>query len=179
MIVGLILSVTAYCEDTHHHEHHDTGGIELGFSFGYVYFDENGEAHGDNGLHEEEGHPEGEDDSDEGLALHVHVGKRLGEEGLLAHVSLGIGAEVILADHEHYALMAFASVYPWRGLVLSVGPGVEWAEHEGEWASEYSTHLEAAYVFEMGEWHLGPMVDFSKTDDGEHYTVGLHVGIHL
>ena len=52
-------------------------------------------------------------------------------------------------------------------------------EHEGEWESKYSTHLEATYVFNVGAWHLGPVVDYSWTDHGEHFTTGIHFGVHL
>ncbi|OVE75850.1 hypothetical protein BVX97_03320 [bacterium E08(2017)] len=152
------------------------GDIEIGFSIGYVNLDEDQEDHEEA---EGEDHEEEHDTSDDGIGIHVHVGKRLGTEGILSHISLGVAAETIVAEHEHYALMAFASVYPWRGLVLSVGPGVEWAEHEGEMESAYSTHLEAAYVFDVGSWHIGPVLDFSKTNDSEHFTAGIHFGIHL
>jgi len=75
--------------------------------------------------------------------------------------------------------MAFTSIHPWKGLVLSVGPSVEWAKHDGEWESNYATHMEAAYVFDIEEIHLGPVIGYSASDHGKHYSVGLHIGYHL
>ena len=162
-LIGYILAVPAHCEDDHAgHTHaghaHDTSGIEMGLSAGYV-------------------HLKGE--SEDAPGLHVHLSKRLGQDGVFEHLSLGIGGEAIFADHEHYALMLPLSVYPWRGLVFSFAPSIVWAEHEGEWESEYATHLEAAYVFEIGDYDMGPVIGYSKTSDEEHYMIGVHIGLHL
>ena len=86
---------------------------------------------------------------------------------------------MIFSEEEHYGLMAFTSIHPWKGLVLSVGPSVEWAKHDGEWESNYATHMEAAYVFDVGEIHLGPVVGYSTSSHGKHYSAGLHLGYHL
>ncbi|MBL7114123.1 MAG: hypothetical protein ISS35_00015 [Kiritimatiellae bacterium] len=179
ILAGLIVPASTLAEDNHACHSCAAGEIEFGFSVGYVRLDEDREHHEETEHDDHDEHYGEHETTDDGIALHVHVGKRLGEDGILAHLSLGIAGEVIFADHEHYALMGFASIYPWRGLVLSVGPGIEWAEHEGEWESEFSTHLETAYVFDVGAWHIGPVVDYSKTDHGEHFTAGIHFGVHL
>jgi len=152
---------SAFSEESHgSHEHHshDTRGMEMGFSAGYFHLDaENENAPG----------------------MHVHLSKRLHEEGLMKHFALGVGGEVIFADHEHYAVLLPLFVYPWRGLVLSVAPSMIIAEHEEDWESEYATHLEAAYVFEIGKIDAGPVVGYSRSSDDKHYMVGLHVGVHF
>jgi len=132
--------------------------LELGLSAGLVHLDgENEDAPG----------------------LHVHLSKRLGQEGMVQYLSLGVGGEAIFADHDHYTLMLPFSAYPWRGLVLSVAPGIKWAEHDGEWESEYATHLEAGYALELGEYDIGPIVGFSSSSEEEHYMAGIHFGIHF
>ncbi len=175
----LMVSEAAFAADGHACHACAADGIELGFSLGYVHLDEDQEHDEESELDDNGEHDEEHETSDDGVALHVHLGKRMGEQGLLSHLSLGVAGEVIFAEHEHYALMGFASISPWRGLLLSVGPGVEWAEHEGEWKSEYSTHLEMGYVFDIGEWHIGPVAGYSKTNRGEHFSAGIHLGIHL
>ncbi len=150
-------------ENDHGHDHghaHGEGdaGYEIGFSIGSVHLVE--------------------EDQDE-LGLHVHISKRLGHEGLWGQLSLGVGAEFILGDHEHQALMLPLSYAPWRGLILGIAPSIEWAEHEGERESAYATHAEVAYVFEIGKYDIGPVVDYSKTSDEEHYMIGIHFGFHL
>jgi hypothetical protein len=142
----------------HHHHGHDLSGPELGVSVGYVHLEE-----------EDENVP----------GVHAHLLHRLGDDGLRRHFAIGAGAEYLFSDEEHYALMFSLAAYPWRGLVLSVSPGVQWAEHEGDTEAEYSTHLEAAYVFPFGDYDIGPVIDYSWTKDEKHYMIGLHIGIHL
>lgn len=175
ILLGLIVPSAVLAADEHACHACAAGDLEFGFSVGYVRLDENRDRHEDIEHDDHASH----ETTDDGVGIHVHVGKRLGKHGLLKHLSLGVAGEVIFAEHEHYALMGLVSVYPWRGLVLSAGPGIEWAEHEGEWESEYSTHVEAVYVFDVGEWHVGPFVDYSWGDHGEHFTTGIHFGIHL
>lgn len=168
VILGLCAGSTAnlaLAENPHDHTHHghahhghDLAGPELGLSIGYVHLEEEGE---------------------DAVGVHAHVLQRLGEDGLLHHLAVGAGVEYIFSDEEHYALMLSFAAYPWRGLVLSVSPGVQWAEHEGDTEAEYATHLEAAYVFPFGEFDIGPVIDYSWTQDEEHYMLGLHFGLHL
>lgn len=147
-------------EETHDHVHHDheVSGPELGVSTGYVRLAE---------------------EREDALGLHAHLLYRLGDDGLRKHFAIGIGAEYLFAEEQHYALLFSLAAHPWRGLILSVSPGVQWAEHEGDTESAYSTHLEVAYVVPLGGYHLGPVIDYSWTKDEAHYMIGLHLGIHL
>jgi hypothetical protein len=148
----------AFCDDAHHHDHaHDISGLELGASAGYV------ELQGGDGA----------------ISLHLHAMKRLGDEGLSQSVAIGPGTEFIFGDHEHYTVMLSLTVYPWRGLTLTVAPGIEWATHEGEWESRYATHVEAGYVFEVGKYDVGPTIGYSASGDEDHYSIGVHAGLHL
>ena len=157
----LVLIAMPTLSETHHDNHshhgHDTSGFELGMSLGQV------------DLGEEEG---------AGPGLHVHLGKRLGHHGLADMVSIGVGGEWIFTEEKHYSLMLSITVYPWKGLAFSVAPGFLWAEHDGEMEREYSTHLEAAYLFELGQFDLGPVVGYSKTADEDHTMIGVHLGWH-
>jgi hypothetical protein len=144
--------------DGYQHHGHDTSGIEMGFSAGYYHLDQ---------------------ENDDAPGLHIHLSKRLQHEGLLKHVALGVGGEVIFADEAHYAVMLPLFVYPWKGLALSVAPSVVCANHEDDWETQYATHLEAAYVFETGEYDIGPVVGYSISNEDKHYMLGLHVGVHF
>jgi hypothetical protein len=53
------------------------------------------------------------------------------------------------------------------------------ANHEDDWETQYATHLEAAYVFETGEYDIGPVVGYSISNEDKHYMLGLHVGVHF
>lgn len=147
-------------EEGHDHDHHghDVSGPELGMSVGYVHLDEEGE---------------------DVLGVHAHLLQRLGDTGFRRYFAFGVGGEYLFSDEAHYALMISLAAYPWRGLALSISPGVQWAEHDGKTEAEYSTHLEAAYTIPVGAYDLGPVIDYSWTGDEDHVLVGLHVGLHF
>jgi hypothetical protein len=159
--IGLVgLSSAALSEEEHHHDAHEGHEWELGISVGYANLKTEGE---------------------EGGNLHLHLLKRLGDEGLKKYFSAGFGAEVIRTDETHYGAMVTLAYHPVEDLVLAVSPGFEWAKHDGSsWEREYATHLEAAYSFDVSEnYHIGPVIGYSKTSEAEHYTVGIHIGIPL
>ncbi len=118
----------------------------------------------------------------EGMNLHFHLMHGLGdEEGLAQYFSIGLGAETIITDEEHYGLMLTVAFTPIESLTLAVAPGFEWAKHDGvDWERAYATHFEIAYSFEIAKgYHIGPSLDYSKTDETEHYAIGIHLGISL
>lgn len=136
------------------HDHHDHS-IEMGVSVAYVYLD-------------------AEDASAPGL--HLHLMRRLGGDGFLRHVGIGVGLEGIFADHTHYGVMLSIAIFPWRTLVVTLSPGLAFADHDGEWETEYVSHIEASYGFMVGEYEVGPVVGFADSPGDEHYMVGIHVG---
>ncbi len=176
VLLACLPAATALCGEHEDHDHnyhsHDVSGYELGLSAGLVHLEE---------------------EDENAASLHMHFGKRLGDEGFREHLSLGLGGEVIFAEHQHFAGMLQLSVLPWKGLVLSAAPGILWAEHEGqhedegeheggeesEWETDYTTHLEAAYVLEFGEYDVGPVVGYSWTAEETHFMVGVHFGMHF
>ncbi len=157
----ILCGKTALASEHIDHEapHIDNGesSFELGLSAGYAY------------LKAEEDAP----------LLHVHLMRRLSGEGIQKYFSLGLGAETIFTDEKHYGVMVTMAVHPTENIIFSVSPGVAWEEHEGETKSSYATHIEATYVFETPHYHIGPVVGYSKTEDDEHYTIGVHIGIPL
>jgi hypothetical protein len=160
-----ILSTAALSEEEHHeaHEsHHEMHEWELGISVGYANLTT---------------------ENEEGTNLHLHLLKRLEGDGFEKYFSAGFGAEMIVTtdNEKHYGAMVTLAYHPVEDLVLAISPGFEWAKHEGHsWERAYATHFEAAYVFDVYEnYHIGPVIGYSKTSDAEHYTVGIHIGIPL
>jgi opacity protein-like surface antigen len=158
----LLLSSSGFSNEAEHenHDSHEMHEWELGISTGYANLKTEGK---------------------EGKNLHLHLLKRLGDDGLGRYFSVGFGAEVIVTDEKHYGAMFTLAYHPAEDFVLSVSPGFEWSKHEGDsWKRIYATHLEASYSFDISEnYHIGPVIGYSKTDDAEHYTVGIHIGIPL
>lgn len=163
LIVALCVACaanSARSEETHDHMHHshEVSGLDLGVSAGYVRL---------------------VDERENAMGVHVHLLHWLGGDGLRKHFAIGAGAEYLFAEEQHYALLFSLAAQPWRDLILAVSPGVQWAGHEGDTESAFSMHLEVAYVVPMGQYHLGPVIDYSWTRDEAHYMIGLHLGIHL
>ncbi|MCF6210717.1 MAG: hypothetical protein L3K24_08635 [Gammaproteobacteria bacterium] len=152
------INTLAFAKEKHTEEHsgHELNEMEVGLSIGYAYLQEEKES---------------------GLNLHLHVMKRLSGEGFQRYLSIGWGVETIISKEKHFGTMVSLAVHPWRNLVLSISPGIEWAEHDGKWGSKYASHIEAVYTFEGLGFHYGPVVGYSRTSEEQHYTVGVHFGI--
>ncbi len=151
-------SINALASSPEKHDGHESSDVEVGLSIGYTYLKE---------------------EKEEGATLHLHVMKKLTDEGFGQYFSYGVGVETIILKESHYGAMVTLAVNPWRDLILSVSPGIEWVKHEGEWESGYATHFEVTYLFEGPRFHYGPVLGYAKTQDAQHYTAGIHFGIPL
>jgi hypothetical protein len=116
--------------------------------------------------------PEGES----ALGTHLHFIRRFRGEGIGRFLGLGVGFETIFADHMHYNVMGTVTIYPYKNLSVAISPGLLIVEHENEYETRYSTHLEVAYGFEVGQFHVGPVVGYARSGEDEHYFVGIHIG---
>ncbi len=75
--------------------------------------------------------------------------------------------------------MLSIAVHPTDQIVFSFSQGIEWANHEGDWESSPTSHIEASYLIEGKTFHYGPVIGYSKASDKQHYTIGVHFGIPL
>ncbi|UCG58128.1 MAG: hypothetical protein JSU70_01215 [Phycisphaerales bacterium] len=163
LIVSFIVlfhTSTGCCEPMEReHEHAEHGGhdrvYELGVSTGFVRME-----------------PEGQS----AVGTHLHLIRRFQGEDIRRFFGLGIGFETVFADHTHYNVMGTIAVYPYKNLSIGISPGVLIVEHDNECELCYSTHVEVAYVFEIGQFHVGPVAGYAKSGDDEHYFVGIHLG---
>ena len=158
-LVGLLHTSIAYCEPLEHeHEYGEHGRhshiYELGLSTGFVRME-----------------PEGES----ALGTHLHFIRRFRGEGIERFLGLGVGFEAIFADHMHYNLMGTIAIYPYKNLFIGISPGMLIVEHHDECEMCYSTHVEVAYGFDVGQFHVGPVVGYAKSGDDEHYMIGIHL----
>ncbi len=154
IVIVLASGLCAQGAPAHDHAHHDHA-FEIGLSTGYTYLD-----------NENESAP----------GVHLHLMRRLSGEGFQRYFGVGLGLETIFAAHQHHAVMGSVAVYPWRSLVLTVSPGVVFADHDGQWEDEFAIHIEASYGFTWGEFEIGPVIGFSQADDDRHYMAGIHIG---
>ena len=172
IFVLLLLPIECRSEDldTHHHYNHHSDSFEFGFSLEYTYLDEESEEHDDGENHESH------DGSESVMGLHAHVIRGLPGEGIQKYFGIGLGGEVLFTEDPHYGLMGSLAIYPWHEWVIMVSPGVEFAKHESSYESEFAMHYELSYGFEVGDYHIGPVVGFAHTQDAEHYSAGIHFG---
>ena len=138
-----------------HRDDHDDRDITIGLSAGYIRLEGEG-----------------------GLGGHIDILHRLSHEGFGKHIAAGLSVGAIV-NHDHYTVMAPFAAHPWRGLELSVAPGLEWERHDTEWERRYTTHLSAAYVVDRGPIEIGPALELSHSSEGRHLGINLHCSFHL
>lgn len=108
------------------------------------------------------------------VGFHFHYIRGLGESN---RFGMGLGYETIVDEHKHNT---FSIVIQYRivaGLSVAYAPGIMIREEGDETLYQLAHHFEAAYEFEIGSFHIGPMVEVGIEEIGEHYMVGVHFGI--
>ncbi|PKP39364.1 MAG: hypothetical protein CVT98_02060, partial [Bacteroidetes bacterium HGW-Bacteroidetes-15] len=128
---GLVVSPQ---EDHHHHDHHHNSSWELGVAAGGVYL-----------VNEQE----------YAMGLHLHLLKRIPK---LERLSLGLGFETVFDEHTHFNTAIVAKYDVWKGLSFVLSPGLLFLKHESAWETDFSTHFEMLYEFQLGKVHLGPVI---------------------
>ena len=135
----------------HDHEHHHHHKNEIGIATAPVYF-----------LKEETF----------SFGLHLHYLRAIGQSGF----GLGVGYERIFDEHGHNTFGLMVSYRPADKLTLILSPGVTIEDAEPDHRS-FALHMEAAYEFAMGDFHLGPLIELAYDPEDIHLSLGLHIGI--
>ena len=160
IIAGLIISTFTLAqehehhhEDDHDHQHDHRHVHEIGASAGPVYFFNAGEF---------------------SFATHLHYVYNFPQ----SRFGLGFGYERIFDEHKHnFAGVEFnyRVIHP---LTLSISPGIVWeGTEEGE--AGFGLHGEAVYEFELGAFHVGPMIELAWHPEDWHISSGIHIGLGL
>lgn len=138
-------------DEEHEQEHHHVH--EIGVSVAPVYFTKAGEL---------------------SMATHLHYTYNFPQTGF----GLGIGYERIFDDHKHNFVgveLSYRIVHP---LSLSLSPGVAFeGDHPDE--KEFALHFETVYEFEVGTFHIGPVLELAYHPEDFHVSLGVHVGLGL
>ena len=135
-----------------HNHHHGHGRWELGVALGGVYL-----------LNEDEF----------ALGMHFHVLRRL--DGL-QRLNIGLGFETVFDEHTHFNSSIVFKYDIWKGLSGLVSPGVLLLKHDNSWERHFSTHFEILYEFQVGHFHIGPVLEYSYAKNDNHVMLGLHLG---
>jgi hypothetical protein len=172
LVFGSLLTVTAHAKDHEHpgdseashtamdHGGHDhvqdepvghAHGFEIGIAPGLVYVP---------------------NESEITAGLHLHLVGALGE----SRWGLGGGVERLFDEHGHTtvsAVVQFRIMDPWS---VILGPGVTFRDADPS-AVEPSLHVETAYEFTFGHFHVGPALEVAIDPDATHLTLGAHLGV--
>ncbi len=151
--VFIFMSVSIAAQDHEHdHQHNHHYDYEFGISNGVVYnFTEKHLAYG----------------------AHVHFIKSIGQSHKFG---IGLGYERIFDHHQHNAFNVIFHYRPLEPLSLNFAPGVSWLSTEKK-SAKPAMHLEGLYEFELGRFHIGPIIGIGFNTEDLHTSVGLHLAI--
>lgn len=88
---------------------------------------------------------------------------------------IGLGFERIFDDHNHTTLGVVGSYRPIENLSFNIAPGFT-IEQNSFSNINYAIHLETAYEFEIGDFHIGPAFEYAIEPFDSHISIGLHFG---
>jgi len=104
------------------------------------------------------------------LSAHLHYTRTIAD----SKFALGLSFERIFLAPEH-TTMGFVMMYrPIENLNLALSPGVTF--EDGDPTAFFNLHVEIAYTFEIGRFHIGPAVEFSYDPNDYHLGLGAHIG---
>ena len=106
--------------------------------------------------------------------IHIHYIRGIGDH---KRFGVGVGLETIVDEHKHYTLSGVLHYRIYKGLIFSLAPGLLLLKEEDKYLLQFAQHFELAYELEIGEFHLGPVVELGLESYGAHFMAGLHFGI--
>jgi hypothetical protein len=148
----LLVSVNGKAQEIHDHEHehnHDDHKTELGIANSLVYFT-------------------GEQELSYGL--HVHLVRNIGH----SKFSAGLGYERIFDEHKHNTVGIVGMYSPIERLYIALSPGIAF---EGTHTAEknFAIHFETTYEFQVGNIHMGPLLELAHDSEDYHISLGVHI----
>ncbi|MBL4578624.1 MAG: hypothetical protein JKX74_09135 [Flavobacteriales bacterium] len=106
--------------------------------------------------------------------FHFHYIRGIGSTN---RFGIGIALETIIDEHKHYTASVVFQYRIYKGLILGYAPGLLMRKEDSENIFQLAHHIETAYEFELGEFHIGPMAELGVEVIGVHYMFGIHVGM--
>ena len=91
-------------------------------------------------------------------------------------IGLGLGYEAIFDDHKHRSFSAILEYRASKHFILNFAPGVAWLANEIS-SARPAIHLEGIYAFELGIFHVGPMIGVASNFEDYHTSLSLHIAV--
>ncbi len=139
---------TLVCQEVSH-DHHEHNSNEVGIGNSIVYFVEGKEL---------------------AYGMHLHYIYYIPH----TKFGLGIGYERIFDEHKHNSFGIIGTYSPVNRYYLSISPGITFEDNSSE--MKFTMHFESTYEFEIGNFHLGPVVSFAFDPEDYHFGLGIHLG---
>jgi hypothetical protein len=103
-------------------------------------------------------------------AMHIHYIYNIPKTKL----GIGLSFERIFLAPKHSTFGLVVSYRPVEKLSFSVSPGLTFEDTNP--TSLFALHIETAYEFEFGRYHVGPAFEFASDPNDYHLSLGLHLG---
>ena len=60
------------------------------------------------------------------------------------------------------------------GWSINIAPGI--TSEGDESVTNFALHIESTYEFEVGNFHIGPVLEWAYDPEDVHISLGLHIG---
>jgi hypothetical protein len=87
--------------------------------------------------------------------------------------AVGLGYERIFDEHKHQTIRIVGSYRIAEPLSINLSPGITF---EGGEELHFAFHIETTYEFELGNYHIGPAIEFAYDTEDYHISAGIHIG---
>ena len=104
------------------------------------------------------------------FAMHIHYTRNIAE----TKFGIGISFERIFLAPKHSTFGFVLAYRPIEKLSFTLSPGITFEEDNP--VSLFALHLEIAYGFELGRFHIGPAFEFAYDPNDYHLSLGIHLG---
>jgi hypothetical protein len=103
-------------------------------------------------------------------AMHIHYTHNIPK----TKFGLGISFERIFLAPKHSTFGLVLAYKPIEKLSFTLTPGVTYEDENP--IALFALHIETAYEFELGSFHIGPALEFAYDPNDYHIGLGIHVG---
>ncbi len=104
------------------------------------------------------------------FAMHIHYTRNIPE----TKFGIGVSFERIFLAPKHSTFGLVLAYRPIEKLSFTLSPGVTFEDDDT--ATLFAMHIETAYEFELGSFHIGPAFEFAYDPNDYHLSLGIHVG---
>jgi len=104
------------------------------------------------------------------FAIHIHYTR------MIPKTKFGIGAsfERIVLDPKHSTFGLILAYYPVEKLSFTISPGMTF--EDSNLGALFALHMETSYEFEIGDFSIGPALEFAYDPNDYHLSLGIHIG---